>query len=85
MAAGGLATFVDMATESAGTCAAAGSCCPAGIHPTVVGYDAMAEVWSEALLPVVSAKRVANAPIKADDDSDVWPAAPQPTPWYDPR
>ena len=61
VAAGGLATFVDMAAESAGTCAKEGSCCPGGIHPTVVGYEGMAEVWSKALVHVASKKRVEAA------------------------
>jgi lysophospholipase L1-like esterase len=49
IAGGGRAAFVDMATQSTGTCASANSCCPGGIHPTVVGYADMARVWHEAL------------------------------------
>jgi lysophospholipase L1-like esterase len=55
-AQGGLATFVDMAKESAGTCHASGSCCPAGVHPTVIGYKSMAEVWYKALVAAHAGK-----------------------------
>ena len=51
VAAGGRAEFVDMAAGSPGTCAAAGQCCPGGIHPTVPGYRSMAAVWHTALAP----------------------------------
>jgi hypothetical protein len=49
IAGGGHAVFVDMAKQSANTCAKAGSCCPGGIHPTVVGYADMAMVWHSVL------------------------------------
>ena len=48
VAGGGNAVFVDLASSSP-TCSAQGTCCPGGIHPTVVGYDAIASVWADAL------------------------------------
>ena len=49
VAGGGNAVYVDMA-QAAAPCGLAGGCCPGGgVHPTVVGYDAMARVWADAL------------------------------------
>ena len=49
VAGGGNAVFVDMARSSP-TCSTEDSCCPGGIHPTVLGYEAIASVWAEALV-----------------------------------
>jgi lysophospholipase L1-like esterase len=50
VAGGGRAQLVDVAGRAAPRmCSAPLSCCPGGIHPTVIGYAGMADVWYDAL------------------------------------
>ena len=52
IAGGGDAVFVDMARSAAPCSGLTNGCCPGGgVHPTVVGYEAMARVWHDALQP----------------------------------